>query len=118
MLNKEDLVKSGLYFLLVVIGELVLHFSMSYFSTINKFTMPVVLVLFSLIAWLLKCNLATLIIVACLLVLYGCVAFYSGYNAYSPDFPNTIVEFFPTILVKTLIYTFPIVLISVIGFKK
>ena len=118
MVNREDIIKSVLYFSFVVIGELVLHFSTSYFSATNKYTMPIIVAVFFVIAWLLKTNLKTLLLAACMLALYGCLAFYLGYNAYAPDFPCTIGEFLPTVLVKTLVYTFPIALVSVITFKK
>jgi len=118
MISKVELIRSLYYFVLVVIGEVILHLSSSYFMMTNDYTFPAVVAVFLLIAWLLKANITTFIIVALLMAAYGSIAYITQFTVYTPHYPNTIQKFAPTILIKSLIYTFPILVVSVFASPK
>jgi len=118
MISKEELIRSLFYFSLVVIGEIILHLSTTYFMMANEYTLPVMIFVFLIIAWLLRTNLITLGLVSVLVVLYGCVSYFTQFFVYAAEYPASLVEFTPTILIKTLIYTFPIVAVVVLTPRK
>lgn len=118
MISKEELVKSLLYFFFMVLSEILLNLSTSYFMASNEYTMPAMIFVFILIAWLLRMGLANLGVVALLSVIYGCISYYSQYTIYAQEYPSSLIDFLPAILAKTLIYTFPLALLSVFPRKR
>ncbi len=118
MISKEELIRSFFYFSLVVIGEVVLYLSTSYFMITNDYTLPAMIFVFLIIAWLLKTNLKTLGLVSVLVAIYGCVSFFTHFVVYTTEYPVTLIDFAPTIMIKTLIYTFPIAVIVALSSRK
>lgn len=110
MISKQDLIKSFSYFVLVVFGEVVLHFSSEEYLVANEYAMPATVLVYSIIAWMLKTNLKTLLVVVCLMLGYGVISFYSNFTVYVAEFPETFGEFGKTMLIKTLFYTLPLLL--------
>jgi len=118
MISKQELIRAFFYFSLVVIGEVVLHLSTAYFKMANDYTLPAMIFVFLIIAWLLKTNLITLGFISILVVIYGCVSFFTQFVVYTTEYPATLLDFAPTIMVKTLIYTFPIAVMTLLTSRK
>ena len=104
--------------MLVIFSEVVLHFSTEEYMVSNDYAMPATIVVFSIIAWLLKTDLKSFLIVVVLMLLYGVVSFLTEFSVYISDYPENFADFASVIMIKTLFYTLPLLLMVALKPRK
>jgi len=118
MISKQDLIIGFSYFVMVIFGEVVLHFSTEENMVANEYAMPATIIVFSIIAWLLKTNLKTMLLVVMLMLIYGVVSYLTNFVVYISEYPENFADFASVIMIKTLFYTLPLLLMVALKPRK